>query len=1463
MKKIDTHIFSGMQQDSSISKQAAEFLRDALNIRITAREDRTSFSITNERGPSEISLVFERFVDNAWEHQEDVEKLLGRYLGHCILNNYLVVFTYINENISAIYRVDLIPIQGNNTYRATELYRGNLNFHPDYPIEATSYYENNNVQKVYWTDNRNPPRVINIAPARDFYNIAKKADFSFTPELALEEEVTVTKLYSGGFFASGVIQYAITYYNKNAQETNIAVVTPLYYISPSDRGGTPEETCSNSFIIKITNPDINFEYLRIYSIQRTSLNATPICKRIQDIELDNASSVQYTDTGTSGDVIDPTELLYKGGEAILAETLCQKDNTLFFGNITIGRPAIEGNIKNLIDELFTASPETTKNHLVQYMRRCNSNIVATGDFAYANTLIENCAGFKAREYYRFGLQFQYKTGAWSEPIWVGDFQLNGTPSTRVFDGVPINFKYGITIADLDQEYQDKRGLNLIQSLISLGYKKVRPLIAEPSWKDRTILFQGVYNPTVYRLTSRYNNVVPLLPGMEGYDGTKPEIEPSYVADDLGPLYAQASWIFRPSMPKDKLSGDKKLEDGGGIITGGNGVGIIESLIEHPSIGKQLAGLQPYMYSTEIGGQLVENINITVVDGDPPVIKPYRANKFVVETYYENNKPSVATINSPDIYWDTDIQNFNFGENIKLTYAGFAHCRADYGDIDITTSSGTIGAEGAGFVHSPIKTKGYGALISQLCYQDSIVDDSENGDKFGLHRGEPGFQYPVLWTVYMWHRNGSLNNDVNRSGRTAMLNTKKISNYRIATTTWLGNPEKNKIINDVQIFNSDTLSYIKVDGKSYMGNIDTLITTNLTPYFFSGDPTDPNFWKEQKITKSTAETYLTLSDDSKGVGIKWVEENDEWKWDEWDKLSEIADFVPGLGSSREGIRMKYKSTPHAVISGEFISVPYSEGAQSTESLEDEGGNLPIVEIGIAYNQDTLYGGQSEEALKENKWIPAGKAVPLKIDESDPDNPVADVKIIWEYGDTFFNRWDCLKTYAFTPQDQNQVIDILSFPVESRVNLDGRYDRNRGMASNLNASPTNYNLMNMVYSQLDNFFSYRIMDSDYYKLNTFGNQVAWSLEKQSGAETDTWTNITLSSTYDVDGSKGQIRALKTWKDTIYCFQDTGICQIIFNPRVQIPTSDNIPIEIGNSRKVEGIRYVSDNLGCTNKSAITSSSSGIYFTDSISKDLYIISTEGLVGLSNKLNFGTWFNNVPQGKWTPNNYSSKLFYDNVEQDVYITTSDECLCFSEKLGQFVSFLSYENSLAMINTESTLFNLRSNTNESENYVSIWKMFAGDYNIFFNEYKSFSISFISNAEVAVSKIFTNIEARADFYDNLEDEEGEPFIHSDNPINNRKINPKKFFNKLRVKTEYQDTGEVELNWKNFLTYHSYEDFISQNTAKKNRIWRVTIPRDKDHKLDRIRNTWAEVSMTYDNEDNAYMELHDLSVQYHTNK
>lgn len=83
----------------------------------------------------------------------------------------------------------------------------------------------------------------------------------------------------------------------------------------------------------------------------------------------------------------------------------------------------------------------------------------------------------------------------------------------------------------------------------------------------------------------------------------------------------------------------------------------------------------------------------------------------------------------------------------------------------------------------------------------------------------------------------------------------------------------------------------------------------------------------------------------------------------------------------------------------------------------------------------------------------------------------------------------------------------------------------------------------------------------------------------------------------------------------------------------------------------------------------------------------------------------------------------------------------------------------------------------------------------------------------------------------------------------------FNTIRVWNEYQDTGEVNLQFIN--DTHS-------NMKKKFRIWRMDIPRDKDNVRQRIRNTWSKVKFTMNKpqtlSDKIYdMEIHDMGVVY----
>ena len=54
--KYSSHLIKGMQQDPSPSIATSEYAIDARNIRITARENTSLFSVVNEKGNYDITL---------------------------------------------------------------------------------------------------------------------------------------------------------------------------------------------------------------------------------------------------------------------------------------------------------------------------------------------------------------------------------------------------------------------------------------------------------------------------------------------------------------------------------------------------------------------------------------------------------------------------------------------------------------------------------------------------------------------------------------------------------------------------------------------------------------------------------------------------------------------------------------------------------------------------------------------------------------------------------------------------------------------------------------------------------------------------------------------------------------------------------------------------------------------------------------------------------------------------------------------------------------------------------------------------------------------------------------------------------------------------------------------------------------------------------------------------------------
>lgn len=1629
----EPHIFKGLQRDLSISKYDPSFLYDAHNIRLTAREDDTLLSITNERGTEDTNISFE-----------------GIYIGHCLIDKSLVIFS--KGIVDYIYLISLEkPIE------KKILFIGDLNFRVEDKVSTIACYENNLVQKVYWIDGRNQPRVINIKDEafKDGY-ITNPTKFNFVQELTLNETISVERIFtSAGIFTPGVIQYAFTYYNKYGQESNIFHTTPLQYVSYNNRGGSPEDKIGCAFKLTVNNLDTNFDYLRIYSIFRSSINATPVVKRVSDINIKNliantpiksktieisklididsslgqrfwgidnfntitynnysgnpvyvvpdiqgyndcsvtdvdnnivvldrtkklvikngravinetkcpriaeavgitgnipdgeykvlsfkedvlnlgnsllgygifrvgnshyinynwdivnnsvviwsdagapgqlvpitvpiptkesstdlfliisseprmddrhfirsvyydssncyiadlketeyqygASSAQprgtapassydtinttstvYIDYGTQGDDVDPTQLLYIGGEEIIAKSFTQKDNTLFFGNYEIKRyhPNVTPTVNSSTTELAKIVGDSQN---------------GSASYALISYKDSESAGFKYGDYYRCGIQFQHKSGKWSDPVFLTDYQIQ-----KRFKEEGTTVKKPIietTVAFSDED---------MEKLNSGNYVKIRPVVVYPEISDRTTICQAVACPTVYTDDNRNNKG----------------------------LHSQSSWFFRPYNNDGGLSitnspwskhnkslpyyGNIELDNSSEytddfntwlnnyyleLKKDNNGDYKLDTHEETTYFGEDY-----YTYTVfEEKSNWISRIGIDVLGdrykavtgkdyhktGDQKSSPVATLRRVEIQGNFDTDKKfkvdwETCTFHSPEIDSDDSLYSFPLND-IKARIVGYVNFANTVGKIATTTKTPVISSSAGGEINYESRAYQGAGIISGLFYEDYLVSYASNS--FVPFSKE---KLPYKWLVSPWQMSGSITNDflrpTDKGTMTSELKTKKLSNLRFANTVFASSGEYLDILlesklNVPQLFSSDQLSIVKIGNDVYEGNVDTGLIPNNSSVFFAKNgnynddtitPIDSNSWYGSKVIEEGTETKIST--------INYY----KWNKGSWIKVDDLAQSsYPSLGVKKSIIRMKYKSTPHIVAKTDNTT---ADTPILYQYVKDTVGNtsdlsiLPIVEFYRDIDINAIFGGKQQDALTNALWMPAG----ITYNVSDITNNT--ITIQYTYGDTWFGRYDILKTYAFTPEDENQIVEIGSFQLESRINPECRYDRNRGLIDNTNVNNTNFNLQNPVYNQQNNFFTYRILDSDFYKINTFSNQITWTKEKSLGEQVDTWTNITLASTHDLDGNYGPIISMNTWKDNIYCFQEKAISNIMFNSRVQIPASDGVPIEITNSYKVDGHRYVSDGIGCNNKQAIQETPAGIYFIDCISNNLYHIGGD-MTDISTTHSMTTWFkkNNV-----------KKLLYDGLNHDLYAVTDGDSLCYSEILGQFTSFMSYDNIDLIENVNKLVFTVRDS--------HLYEMFKGEYNMFFGKYKPWDITLVSNGRdqslTGIDKTYSTIEYRMDL-------KTTDYLH------------KNSFDYIQATNEYQDTGVVPLT--------------SSYLKKKFRIWHIDFPRNT--KLDdygrgakdRIRNTWCRVKLGMWKETDpgfkeakktAKAELHDIITQY----
>lgn len=515
----------GVSRDFSVSKASNEYAFENHNIRITARDHDTLLSVTNERGNKQVEdLVF-----------------AGDLVGWNVLNNYLILFTAgkvpsQGQQIdwSYIYRVKY----DGESFSSLVIFSGALGFSTLHPIESIVDYETEEIQKIYWIDGVHVLRFMNFSDAYLEKHLVD-GTLDLDPVFSFANDVTwfdstkpasqfptaiLTKDNGGNVRANGTTQYFLTYYNKNGQQTGIIYSSPLVYLSPTDNGGPADGTNNNRVTLAFSGLDSSFEYVRLYQIVRTSYNGTAVAYIVDEAAIINGNAT-FIDDGTPQSTTDAASFLFLGSQEVIAGTMAHKDGTLFLGDLqSVGRTgiaaleqAIKANAFILHGEEFTYGVDWESNIIsFQYSTKTDTQgkkssipyITANGFYPYNNQLNYTSAQistFKGGEKYRFALRFFRSDGTYSKAFWIGDKVNAYYP--RITDSATI--QRAIALCELPSD--------IITAAQAAGFYSVQLMIAEANVSDRSVLAQGIVNPTVFNIYNRLNDAP----------------------------YTQASWMFRP------------------------------------------------------------------------------------------------------------------------------------------------------------------------------------------------------------------------------------------------------------------------------------------------------------------------------------------------------------------------------------------------------------------------------------------------------------------------------------------------------------------------------------------------------------------------------------------------------------------------------------------------------------------------------------------------------------------------------------------------------------------------------------------------------------------------------------------------------------------------------------------------------------------------------------------------------
>ena len=253
-----------------------------------------------------------------------------------------------------------------------------LNMDPLLSCKVEGIIENDCLTRIYWTDNLNPLRTLQL----------NRTDLPELNPVALDikpltefNEPVLTGIVAGRLLA-GVYRYAYKYETEDGGETGISSLSDVYHTTRVS--GTNPNTFYGSesgvetaqgLQITVNNVDQNFDRVTLYAVYYSGLNAASAVLRVGTEQINQAGvneSVTFIHQSTENSIPNGlAEVLIPSNTWDVCKDIAIKDNILFAGNLRSIENVItekEWNVKIRRAALGDESPSltTTDNNIKDY-----------------------------------------------------------------------------------------------------------------------------------------------------------------------------------------------------------------------------------------------------------------------------------------------------------------------------------------------------------------------------------------------------------------------------------------------------------------------------------------------------------------------------------------------------------------------------------------------------------------------------------------------------------------------------------------------------------------------------------------------------------------------------------------------------------------------------------------------------------------------------------------------------------------------------------------------------------------------------------------------------------------------------------------------------------------------------------------------------------------------------------------